>query len=444
MIEDRRYGRGPVAIEEFPIPESSDLERQLISDVVANPETMPDVLLMVTPEVFSGEERRKIWNRIIDMFNAGEDIDLVSVYAKVGRAYSQEVMSSKTEPGTPMSVISHAKLLCDAAARRRAYFSAIELLKSSTTPGNTEEDMLAETQRVTDAVRGTYWAANGQALIEDVVNLIADEAQEQERLAREGKSLRVTTGFKNLDWLTYRGFGPGNLVILAARPSVGKTAVMLQMARAAAEAGTPVQIFSLEMTKQELGKRMLFSSGLVSPAQLASGQVDWGNFERAAAMISSLPIEINDSSRDCSDIVSRILISRQRGRCGIAFIDYLGLMVDKYDYRVSLTQALGAKTAALKAAAKTAGIPIVLLCQLNRDSAKDNRAPMLFDLRDSGSIEQDADIVLMLEQAQSQATADSPMDVNMWVRKNRQFKKDVCIVIRPNSTYSEFVELQTE
>lgn len=422
------------SLAEFPLPNTELIERQVISDVVALPETISEVIGMVSEDMFEGAFRRKVWRTLVEMFNAGEPIELVSIYSKVGREYSTEVMHSKVEASTHHLVLAHAQLLRDAAARRRAYYSALKLLQESTQESKSEGEILASMEEATQVVRGS--AVNRSLTpISDVINIIAEETEERERLAAEGKRMRVTTGFPSLDWLTYQGFGPGNLVILAARPSVGKTAVMLQMARAAAGQGTPACIFSLEMTKEELGQRMLYSTGLVSPAQVASGQVDWGNFERAASMISYLPIEVNDMSRECSEIVSRIMIEKQKGRCGIAFIDYLGLMIDKQNTKMSLAQYIGMMTGSLKAAAKQAKIPIVLLCQLNRESAKDNRPPMLFDLRDSGSIEQDADIVIMLEQ-----TLDG---LNMWLRKNRQFKKDVCVTIRPNDTYSEFVEVST-
>ena len=430
------------SLAEFPLPETDLIERQVLSDIVANPEIFSEVLPLLGADMFSNPFRKKVWGTLVRMFNGGEPIDLVSVYSKVGKGYSTEVMSSNVEASTPHTALAHAQLLRDAATRRRAYFSALKLLEASTIQSQSEGEILAAMDSATTEVRGTA-ESRSETSLEEVINIIAEETEEREKLAKQGKQLRVTTGFQTLDWLTYQGFGPGNLVILAARPSVGKTAIMLQMARAAAGKGVPSVIFSLEMTKEELGQRMLYSTGLVSPVQVASGSVDWGNFERAAAMISALPIEVNDTSRECSEIISRIMIAKNRGKCGIAFIDYLGLMLDKQNSRMSLAQSIGIMTGALKAAAKQAKIPIVLLCQLNRESAKDNRAPMLYDLRDSGSIEQDADIVIMLETAESSLSDTSPKDVNMWLRKNRQFKKDVCVTLRPNDTYSEFIEIST-
>ncbi len=433
----------PKGLIDYPLPDTAALERQVLVDAVYNNEAIGDLLLLITPDMFTSEVRKKIWATIVRMFNEGEPIDLVSVYAKVGKDATIEMLSNKTDPGTPVSSINHAQLLRDAAARRRAYLSAIKLLEASTMSGNTENNIYSELQVLSNEVHGGI-PPSSETPIANVLNIIAEETEERQRLAAQGKKLRVPTGISKLDWFTYQGFGPGNLVVLAARPSVGKTAVMLQMAKASATAGVPTMIFSLEMTKEELGQRMLYSTGLVTPTEVASGNIDWRNYETASGLLSGLPIQINDTSRECSDIISRILLANQQGRCGIAFIDYVGLIVDKANSRVPLYQAIANITGNLKAAAKQAKIPIVALHQLNRESVKEGRAPQLYDLRDSGAIEQDADIVLMLESVENTGNQDLPPDIVMWLRKNRQFKKDVSIKLRPNATYSEFLEVTNE
>jgi replicative DNA helicase len=232
------------------------------------------------------------------------------------------------------------------------------------------------------------------------------------------------------------GFKSGQLVILAARPSVGKTAVMLQMAKAAAAAKNNVQVFSLEMQAEELGERLMYSTGIVTPAQVNFGKTDPSALDQAEKMLNPLPLYINDFSRSLDDIVSRLTQAVKKNRCNIAFIDYLGLMQDALNGgNVKLYQVIARITGTLKAVAKRLQIPIILLCQINRESAREGRSPELFDLRDSGSIEQDADVVLMLE---SKMTPEQKLYV--WLRKNRAGKKEVAFVLTPNKTYSEFTE----
>jgi replicative DNA helicase len=211
---------------------------------------------------------------------------------------------------------------------------------------------------------------------------------------------------------------------------------MLQMAKAAALAGKSVQVFSLEMRETELAERLIYSTGQVRPYQVNNGCVEWQAFTYAENALRPLPFYINDFSRSLDEIVSRLTQSVKKGRCNVAFIDYLGLMQDALAFgNAKLYQVIARITGTLKAVAKRLEIPIVLLSQLNRDAAREDRAPQLFDLRDSGSIEQDADVVLMLE---SKMASENKLYV--WLRKNRAGKKEVGFVLVPNDTYSAFTE----
>jgi len=147
---------------------------------------------------------------------------------------------------------------------------------------------------------------------------------------------------------------------------------------------------------------------------------------------------VNDFARDLRDIVSRVTVLNKQGLCDVAYIDYLGLIKQaQADSRAPLYQQIADITGTLKATAKSLHIPIVLLCQLNREAAKQNKAPQLYNLRDSGSIEQDADVVLMLEQTPGPKLPD----LEVWVRKNRQGEKDFGILMRPNDNYTDFKEM---
>ena len=428
-------------LADFPIPESVAIERQVLRDAIGCPETIGELMAMLSTEMFTSDERRHIWEMIVWMHRSHLKIDLLSVQSRVGKHFIPEVLSSGADLGsTATATFEHAKLLRDAYSRRKAYFAGISLLEASARSENTEIDIFSETDKAAKGVQEGTIPNEGSRLC-DVVNRVADEIQDRENKESEGKRWRIPTGFPLLDGLTYNGWGPGQLIVLAARPSVGKTAISLQMAKASAEAGFPTLFFSLEMTEMELGRRLLSSTGIVSQNDMMIGQMDWVRYEAAAGKITSLPIIIDDKSRFLSDITARITIAAERGKCKIAFIDYLGFIKDKDGARLSMYQQISNITAELKATAKRAGIPVVLLCQLNRDSVKDGRPPQLYDLRDSGSIEQDADVVLMLEQVKNSLDEDATPDVNMWLRKNRQYKKEVCITIRPDDSYSRFDEI---
>lgn len=433
--------RNPKALADYPPPNTSPVERQLLADMAGNPDTIAEVDSIVTPEMFSGEDRKAIYETMLSMFYKEERIDYSTLFGKMGQRFIDEVINGGAQMGaTATDTINHADALRSADTRRRAYQAAVSLLNLAILPGVTEETIFAEAESISTSLQGMQ-RMKEESTMPEVVNAVAEEVQQREILRKSGKTVRIPTGFPSLDRLTFQGWGPGQLVILAARPSVGKTAVMLQMARASAGAGFQTAIFSLEMTKEELGQRMLYSTGKVSPTHIALGYSDedrmyfWRDFEEASRYISGLPITINDSARQLQTITSKIHVLARKGKCRIAFIDYLSLVKDNENAKIPLYQQIGNITGALKAAAKDAKIPVVLLCQLNRASASEDRPPQLFDLRDSGSVEQDADIVVMLESAKDGG------GLNMYLRKNRQYRKEVCINLRPNDTYTQFEEI---
>lgn len=425
------------SLADYPPPNTTSVERQLLADMAGNPDTIAEVDAIVTPEMFS-EDRKTIYKTMLSMFYKEERIDYSTLFGKMGQRFIDEVINGGALMGsTATDTINHADALRASDTRKRAYEAAISLLNLTALPGVTEETIFAEAEAISTTLQGRQ-RMKEESTMPEVVNAVAEEVQQREILRKSGKTVRIPTGFPSLDRLTFQGWAPGQLIILAARPSVGKTAVMLQMAKTSAMAGFPTAIFSIEMTKEELGQRMLYSTGKVAPVHIAIGYSDedrqtfWDRFEDASNELSRLPITINDSARQLRTITSKIQVLAKKGACRVAFIDYLSLIKDTENAKQPLCQQIGNITGALKAVAKTAKIPVILLCQLNRASASEDRPPQLFDLRDSGSVEQDADIVLMLEAKDG--------GLNMYVRKNRQYRKEVCINLRPNDTYTQFEE----
>lgn len=425
----------PLSIAEFPVPDSSQDEKRVIADIINYPEIISEARGILTPEMFSDNDCRNAYTTLLSMADKREVIDLVTASNRVGQDFiMKNIIPLCVDVGGVIAAGSHLAVLREKYIRRKVCCSAIELFREASAPDKTAEDLVDIGQAFMEKIRDSAGPRRGMQTISDALNNLGEQIQEVQVANTKGKSVRTTTGFPMLDFLTYGGFNPGNLVILAARPSVGKTAVMLQMAKAAAGAGKVVNIFSLEMTNTELAQRLLLSTGKIQPLELARGQVEWTNFESAVGSIERMPMYLNDSTYSIDELVSYITLNRQYGKCDIAFIDYLGLInsnTNKPQYQV-----LGEITHRLKATAKKLGIPIVLLCQLNRAIESANRPPALHDLRDSGDIEQDADIVLMLEHPANHLDNR----INMYLRKNRQGQKDACIPLLPNDSYTNFVE----
>lgn len=435
--------KAQLQLSDIPLPQTDEIERQVIFDAMNNTDAVGDIASVVSEDMFTSDDRKKIWNTIVNLFNSGAQIDMPTIHSATGRAFIDEILTRNLAVSTATASMDHAYILRAAETKRRAYFAALRLLQASADVSSSEDSIISAVERAAqDVVVDRH--EESEVPISVVLNQVADEMQERFKKTKEGGRTRVPTGFPSLDYYTYGGWGPGQLIILAARPSVGKTAIMLKFARESAQAGVPTCVFSIEMTNSELGQRNLYSTDLVSPTEVSSGNIDWARFDQAVGGLSHLPLYFNDHSKDVNEIVSRISINVRKNRCGIAFIDYLGLMDLAADSKATQSQLLGYITKTLKAAAKRLKIPIVLLCQLNRNMVRENRAPELTDLRDSGDIEQDADIVLMLAQKTDPSLPEDVMpDLDIWLRKNRQFVKDIRITVRPNGTYSNFYEVES-
>ena len=239
-------------------------------------------------------------------------------------------------------------------------------------------------------------------------------------MMKKGELTGVSSGFKDLDMLTW-GFQRQEMVVLAARPSMGKTSLALNIAEAAAlpRRGDPVAtlIFSLEMSAAQLALRMLCSRARVNLKFLREGLLaktgdDYSRLVSAADEFAKAPIFIDDSSHlSIMELRAKARRVHARRKLGLVVVDYLQLL-SPTDSQSPREQQVAEASRGLKALAKELDLPVVVLSQLNRSSEKENRAPKLADLRESGSIEQDADVVLMLSRPKDadekyQVAADS-------------------------------------
>lgn len=433
-----------ISVQEYPLPSSLGMERQVLADAVASPEALDDVLNIVPVEAFSSEARQLLWRTISDIWAKGDVVDGPTLCARCGEAYIAEIVApcaDGTQQGAlRREAVQHAILLRDAYIRRRAYFGAADLLKAAADQTKNGTDLCAYAEGIVQSILNDF-GAEGEVPLDVAVDKTIAGIEERRQLAAEGKQWRAVTGFPSLDYFLFGGFEPGTLIVLAARPSVGKTTFLLQMAVSAARNGFPGTIFSLEQRTEELVQRMMLGYGRISPVALAEGYVNQAELDEVASDLRKLPVYINDQSRRLEDVVARLTRQVRKGRCKVAFIDYLGLMAMSMDGREPLYQRISIITSTLQATAKRLQIPIVLLSQLNRDSAREDRPPELHDLRDSGSIEQDAEVVIMLSNEKAINPDTGLRDLNLWLRKIRKNGRDKCIRVRPNKTYSWFTEV---
>lgn len=415
-------------------------ERALVAELIHSPSDLPEVQRIVNHEMFN-TKARAVFELIAGLFGSGQAdlISIPSIYARVDvedKDYFRDVIMAEIPTGSVLQMRDCATTIRNAFESRRLFLLS-ETLRQAALQGTDLPEALEAIRKYqneeADAV-GTRAIS-----VEAAFNNLCDDLE-----TRRG---RVATLIKSLDSATYGGFAGGNIVILAARPSVGKTSVALDMARNMASPGAKIAFFSLEMSAGELAQKLCLGTERLDAEDFRRDSLDWNKIEAAGKEICAIDIMIDDRSRTLDEICTQIVLMHSAGECTAAFIDYLGLIEVTKDTRVPLAIQLSIATRRLKLLAKELQIPIVVLCQLNRDASKDKRSPELHDLRDSGAIEQDADMVLMLERACSDLNhSGGDLDshtVFIWVRKNRGGKAgNYRIDLKANETFSRFTEIE--
>ena len=421
-----------ITLEDYPLPETNVYEHRLLATIIQDYTLANEVMSIIKREMFSCEQTQHIWDVFCDMYYKKETIDMLTILPRVDKKYYLDNILSAQAVFSPIATMDLALGFLDTYIKRMAYIESVTALQKIT--NGVSSDVIREgfdtfSKRVTSGI--------GNKVGDDaseIANELADELS-------KGKITRVATHIRTLDYFTYGGFNGGNLVILAARPSVGKTTIAMQIAQAASADNNKTLVFSLEMTKKELVQRLLQSTGLVSQYELVTHNINWDNYERALGMVVNSNLIINDDAYNIHDIRHKIITSVKTQGVKMVMIDYLQLMKGA-DPRMSKNDQVGELTSALKQTAKQCNIPIIVLSQLSRESVRENRSPQLYDLRDSGSIEQDADIVVMLERSKDDMGAIIDNKIDMWIRKNRAGKCnfDNPIRLKGNEYYTNFVE----
>ena len=421
-----------LTLDDYPLPETNVYEHRLLATIIQDYTLANEVMSIIKREMFSCEQTQQIWDVFCDMYYKKETIDMLTILPRVDKKYYLDNILSAQAVFSPIATMDLALGFLDTYIKRMAYIESVTALQKIT--NGVSSDVIREgfdtfSKRVTSGIGNK---------VGDDANEIANELADE---LSKGKVTRVATHIRTLDYFTYGGFNGGNLVILAARPSVGKTTIAMQIAQAASADNNKTLVFSLEMTKKELVQRLLQSTGLVSQYELVTHDLNWDNYEKALGMVVNSNLIINDDAYNIHDIRHKIITSVKMQGVKMVLIDYLQLMKGA-NPMLSKNDQVGELTSALKQTAKQCNIPIIVLSQLSRETVRENRSPQLYDLRDSGCIEQDADIVVMLERSKDDMGAIIDNKIDMWIRKNRAGKCnfDNPIRLKGNEYYTNFVE----
>ncbi len=385
-------------------PQSIEAEESILSSILIDNSTLYDVVEILVPEDFYRTAHQKIFSGMTDLFAKSEPVDLVTLANHLkekgrleevgGAAYLANLIDT-----IPMAVNAqhYARIIRDKSSLRRLIEKAnIIVNRCFEDQGDVDEVINYAEKSIFEISENKIKKAFHP--ISDLVDHNIDTLEE--RQGNESMFTGVPTGFARLDQLT-SGLQRSDLIIVAARPAMGKTSFALNIARnAAVESNIPTAVFSLEMAKEQLSMRLLTSEARIDSARLRGGffsSEDWQRLTHAAGILQQAPIYIDDSP-DVSpmDIRGKARRLKSDKGLGLVIIDYLQLMrgstsSERRDLEISEISR------SLKILAKEIDVPVIALSQLNRMlEQRGDKRPMLSDLRESGALEQDADVVMFI------------------------------------------------
>ena len=448
MPNEQRHYSNELNLESVGInlPYNMQAEQSVLGAVLLKPETLTDLVEIIRPEMFYTRQNAQIYSEMLRLFTADQTIDFVTlldavisdgVFPSADEAKVYLTGLAETVPSIS-NVKAYAQIVQEKYLVRQLMGVAKDILQDA--GDEPDADLLLENaeQRIYEIRSGRDSSALtplSSSMVETLTNLQKISGPDAD------KYKGIPTGFRLLDTVL-TGLGRGDLIILAARPGMGKTSFALNIAtNVARQQKIPTIIFSLEMTCEQLTDRILSSTANIDSQAFRTGRLnnsDWNDFAQATSLLYNAPIYMDDSSGiSVPEIKAKIRTINQdpkKEKIGLVIIDYLQLM-QSAKRTESRVQEISDITRNLKIMAKELNVPVIALSQLSRAAEKtagrSDHRPQLSDLRDSGSIEQDADIVLFLYRAayyNSQNGEDSQANENeaeCIVAKNRHGETSV-------------------
>jgi replicative DNA helicase len=398
-------------------PYSEDAEQAVLSAMLIDQDAVLRAVEHVNDTMFYAERHRRLFRAMVTITERGGVVDPLTLSEELLRRGELEAAGGKDYIGflvdavpTAANIEYHAQIVREKAILRRLIEVSTSIVAEAFEGKSTATELLDEAESKIFLV-SQQQTKDGFTRIKE---LLWPTMERIEALQRGGKTVTgVASGFGDLDELT-SGFQPSDLVIVAARPSMGKTAFTLNVAQhAAIEHNIPVAFFSLEMSKESLVQRMLTSEARIDAQRLRKGLLrddDFPRLARAAGILSSAPVWIDDTpGMTLLEMRSKARRLKTESGIGLVIVDYLQLMQGPSNSE-SRQQEVSQISRGLKALAKELKVPVVALSQLSRAPEQrtgDNKRPQLSDLRESGAIEQDADLIMFLYR---QEFYDGPVD----------------------------------
>ncbi len=386
-------------------PHDLEAEQAIIGSMLTDRDAVISAIEVLKEEDFYREDNRAIYQAILNLYNRAEPVDIITVKAELesmgkfeqvgGLEYLAELPEKVP---TTANAIKYIKIVEEKSTLRRLIKTANEIIELGYDPSEEVEDIMEGAEKKIFNIMQEK-NQKGYAPIKDV--LVESFTKLEELYNRKQHITGVPSGFVELDYRT-AGFHGSELILIAARPAMGKTAFALNIAtNAALKANVPVAMFSLEMSKEQLVNRILCSEAMVDSNKVRTGKLeeeDWTKLASAIGPLSEAEIYIDDTPGiNITEIRAKCRKLKLEKNIGLVVIDYLQLIQGSGKRNGSREQEISEISRSLKILAKELNVPVIALSQLSRaaEQRPDHR-PMLSDLRESGAIEQDADIVMFL------------------------------------------------
>jgi replicative DNA helicase len=388
---------------ERPLPSNLDAERSVLGAILLDNNALNPAVEHLRPEDFFMEQHRRVFTQMIALGESQQAIDLVTLTEELHRRGDLEASGgapylAALADGMPrVSNVEHYARIVKEKAMLRNLIHATHNIQQRAFEGEDGADAILDNAESSIFALAEDRVRAGLIPVKDIVR---DNFERLERIFREGKSITgVATGYGELDKLT-SGLQPSELLILAARPSQGKTALALNLAEnISIRAGHPAAIFSLEMSKESLLQRLVASVAQIDAHKFRTGHLskeDWRRMTEALGVISAAPLWIDDAgSISVLEIGAKARRLKRDKGLSLLIVDYLQLISARGRFS-NRNEEVASISRALKGLAKELQIPVLVLSQLTRAPERDDRGPQLSDLRESGAIEQDADVVMFI------------------------------------------------
>lgn len=382
----------------------SNTEIHILGTLISEGTQMVDVVDVLTPDMFESVATSSVYAAMQKMFDENKSIDLVTLSERVAGNKAIDAkggavwLASMAANYTPGLLREYALLLKEHYVQKKALEYAREVQRA-VIDGLGVDEIVSIVNKGTDAVNNLLIAAGTTRSVKSIIPEVLEQLEERMFIAQKGGITGIPTGLAKLDKVT-NGWRGNQLIVLAARPGQGKTQLAIHFAITAALRGRSSLFFSLEMSAASLVERALVNTSGVDSDTYRNGRLSpdqWQQVTTAGSSPGWTGILIDDTPlQTVRNIRTKCIIENRRRKIDMIIIDYLQL-IEAGDLKVKREQQVASMTRGLKLLSKELGVPIILLCQLNRDAENNlGKRPSLANLRESGAIEQDADLVLLL------------------------------------------------